>query len=318
MNPSHIELRHLRLLQAVSEAGGLTAAAERLHLTQSAVSHQLKALEDALGLALVERAARPLGLTAAGRRLLALAHSALPQVDAALRDLAKLRDGDAGELRIAVECHTCYDWLMPAMDRYRDVWPGVELDLLGGFQADPIGLLLDKRADLVITSDTAPRPGIVYAPLFGFEMLALLPPDHPLASRKWLLPADFAGHTLITYPVPEDRLDLIRRVLAPAGIKPPRREAQLTVAILQLVASRRGLAALPAWAVAPYIERGYVAARPVGRHGLWAELHIAVRAADAARAYVADFIDTVRRDSFARLPGIRPLVSGTAVTNAPA
>ena len=306
MSPSHIELRHLRLLQAVNETGGLTAAAERLHLTQSAVSHQLKALEDALGLPLVERTTRSLGLTSAGRRLLALAHSALPQVEAALRDLAKLKDGDAGELRIAVECHTCYDWLMPAMDSYRDSWPLVELDLLGGFQADPIGLLLDGRADLVITSDTTPRAGIVYAPLFGFEMLALLPPDHPLAAKKWLLPADFAGHTLITYPVPEDRLDLIRRILAPAGIKPPRREAQLTVAILQLVASRRGLAALPAWAVAPYLERGYVAARPIGKHGLWAELYVAVRTADTARAFVVDFIDTVKRDSFAHLPGIRP------------
>lgn len=160
MNHSHIELRHLRLLQAVAESGGLTAAAERLHLTQSAVSHQLKALEDTLGLSLVERAIRPLGLTAAGRRLLALANTALPQVNAALRDLAKLKDGDAGELRIAVECHTCYDWLMPAMDSYRDVWPGVELDLLGGFQADPVGLLLDQQADLVITSESAPRAGV--------------------------------------------------------------------------------------------------------------------------------------------------------------
>jgi LysR family transcriptional regulator for metE and metH len=265
----------------------------------------LKALEDVLGLTLVERAARPLGLTAAGRRLLALAQTALPQVDAALRDLAKLKDGEAGELRIAVECHTCYDWLMPAMDRYRDVWPGVELDLLGGFQADPVGLLLDGRADLVITSEATPRAGIFHAPLFGFEMLALLPPGHPLAAKKWLAPADFADHTLITYPVPEDRLDLIRRVLAPAGIRPPRREAQLTVAILQLVASRRGLAALPAWAVAPYLERGYVVARSIGKHGLWAELYATVREADAPRAFVADFIETVKRDSFARLPGIR-------------
>ncbi|MBI3431155.1 MAG: LysR family transcriptional regulator [Hydrogenophilales bacterium] len=309
MNVSHVELRHLRLLQAVTEAGALTAAAERLHLTQSAVSHQLKALEDALGLPLVERTARPLQLTVGGRRLLALAHAALPQVDAALRDLAKLKDGDAGELRIAVECHTCYDWLMPAMDSYRDVWPGVELDLLGGFHADPVGLLLDARADLVITSEAAPRAGIVHAPLFGFEMLALLPPGHPLAAKKWLLPADFSEHTLITYPVPEDRLDLIRRVLAPAGIRPVRREAQLTVAILQLVASRRGLAALPAWAVAPYLERGYVVASSIGKHGLWAELYAAVRETDAARAYVADFIETVKRDSFARLPGIRPAIT---------
>lgn len=307
MNISHIELRHLRLLRAVAEAGGLTAAAERLHLTQSAVSHQLKALEATLDMPLLDRATRPPQLTAAGRRLLALEQDVAPHVDAALRDLAKLRDGEAGELRVAVECHTCYDWLMPAMDAYRDAWPRVELDLLGGFQADPAGLLLDGRADLVVTSEDAPRGGLVARPLFSYEMLALMPPGHPLEKRKWLMPADFADHTLITYPVPDGRLDLVRRVLAPAGVKPPRREAELTVAILQLVASRRGLTALPAWAVAPYLERGYVAARPIGRHGLWAELHAAVREADAARAHVADFIETVMRESFARLPGIRPV-----------
>ncbi len=307
MNLSHIEFRHLRLLQAVVDSGGLTAAAERLHLTQSAVSHQLKALEVALEQPLLERASRPLQLTPAGKRLLQLAQATLPQVEAALRDLSKLKDGEAGELRIAVECHTCYDWLMPAMDAYRVAWPRVELDLLGGFQSDPVGLLLENRADLVITSEMSARKGVGFTPLFGFEMLALLPPDHALAAKKFLLPTDFANETLITYPVPEDRLDLIRRVLTPAGIKPARREAQLTVAILQLVASRRGLAALPAWAVEPYLQRGYVSARAIGKHGLWGELHAAARTADASRAYVLDFIETVKRESFARLPGIQTL-----------
>lgn len=308
MNLSHIELRHLRLLQALAESGGLTAAAERLHLTQSAVSHQLKALENLLDLPLLERVSRPPRFTPAGKRLLQLAEAALPKVEAALRDLSKLKDGDAGELRIALECHTCYDWLMPAMDAFRAAWPKVELDLLGGFQADPVALLHDGQADVVITSDAAPRKNTAFEPLFAYEMLALLPNGHALEKKKFLLPKDFASETLITYPVPEDRLDLIRRVLMPAGIKPARREAQLTVAILQLVASRRGLAALPAWAVAPYLERGYVSARPIGKHGLWAELHAAVRKADAGRAWLADFIATVQRESFARLPGIRPVI----------
>jgi LysR family transcriptional regulator for metE and metH len=307
MNFSHLEFRHLRLLQAVADSGGLGAAGERLHLTQSAVSHQLKALETALGVSLVKRAARPLQLTPAGERLLQLAHTSLPLLETAMRDLAKLQDGDVGELRIAVECHTCYDWLMPAMDAYRAAWPQVELDLLGGFQSDPVGLLLDRQADLVITSELSSRKGVQFAPLFGYEMLALLPHEHALAAKKYLLPKDFARETLISYPVPAERLDLIRRVLAPAGIKPARREAQLTVAILQLVASRRGLAALPAWAVAPYLDRGYVAARPIGKHGLWAELHATVRKGDAERAYLLDFIETVKRESFARLPGIRAL-----------
>ncbi|NWG38757.1 MAG: LysR family transcriptional regulator [Hydrogenophilaceae bacterium] len=308
MNISHIELRHLRLLQALVESGGLTAAAERLHLTQSAVSHQLKALESLLGLSLLERATRPVRLTAAGKRLLQLADIVLPEVEATLRDLAKLKDGEAGELRIALECHTCYDWLMPAMDAFRAAWPHVELDLLGGFYADPISLLYDGQADIIITSDATPRKDVAFEPLFAYEILALMPNKHALTSKKYLLPKDFASEPLITYPVPQDRIDLIRRVLSPAGIKPARREAQLTVAILQLVASRRGLAALPAWAVSPYLERDYVTARPIGKHGLWAELHAGMRERDVGRSYLSDFITIVQRESFARLPGIRPAI----------
>jgi LysR family transcriptional regulator for metE and metH len=307
MNIAHLELRHLRLLAAIADSGALTAAAERLHLTQSAVSHQLKALEALLETGLVDRALRPAQLTQAGRRLLALAHTVLPAVDDALRDLAKLREGETGRLRIAVECHTCYDWLMPAMDRFRAAWPQVEMDLVGGFDPDPIARLTDDGADLVITSEPQTRRGVKTFPLFGYEVLALLPPGHALAAKPHLTPRDFTRDTLITYPVAENRLDLVRRVLAPAGINPVRREAQLTVAILQLVASRRGIAALPAWAVAPYLERGYVTARPIGKHGLWAELFAAVRASEAARAYLVDFIAIVRDESFARLPGIRPL-----------
>jgi len=307
MNIAHLELRHLRLLAAIADSGALTAAAERLHLTQSAVSHQLKTLEALLETGLVDRALRPAQLTQAGRRLLALAHTVLPAVDDALRDLAKLREGETGRLRIAVECHTCYDWLMPAMDRFRAAWPQVEMDLVGGFDPDPIARLTDDGADLVITSEPQTRRGVKTFPLFGYEVLALLPPGHALAAKPHLTPRDFTRDTLITYPVAENRLDLVRRVLAPAGINPVRREAQLTVAILQLVASRRGIAALPAWAVAPYLERGYVTARPIGKHGLWAELFAAVRASEAARAYLVDFIAIVRDESFARLPGIRPL-----------
>jgi LysR family transcriptional regulator for metE and metH len=306
MNGSHIELRHLRLLQAVHDTGGMTAAAERLFLTQSAVSHQLKALEQALGLPLVERSSRPVRLTVAGKRLLRLAQAILPEVETALRDLAKLRDGDAGELRIAVECHTCYDWLMPAMDAFREAWPKVELDIVGGFHPNPLELLAEGRADFVVTSEAAPQ-GVKRFPLFSYETVALLAHGHPLTGKKWLDAGDFAQQTLITYPVPDHRLDLLRRVLLPAGIKPARRDAVLTVAILQLVASQRGIAALPAWSVAAYLERDYVTARPVTETGLWGELHAAVREPDSNHVFLLDFIKTVKNHCAGQLPGIRLL-----------
>ncbi len=303
-----LTLKHLRLIEAIHEHGSITRAASRLFLTQSALSHQLVALEQHYGVNLFERG-RPMRLTAAGERLLALSRDITPKIAAAERDVARMAGNrTAGRLRLAVECHTCYDWLMPAMDAYRTHWPEVEMDLVSGFHADPVGLLEEDRADLVIVSEPEANREVQFEPLFRYEMLALMASGHPLAGKPWLEADDFAAETLITYPAPDRLLDVVRRVLQPAGIFPERRLVELTIAIVQLVASRKGLAALPAWAVVPYLERGYVVARPIGAQGLWSRLYAAVRQRDAERAYIRDFITLLREQVFMTLPGIEPLV----------
>jgi LysR family transcriptional regulator for metE and metH len=302
-----IELRHLRSLIALAEAGSVSRAAERVHLTQSALSHQLRALEARYGVAMVKRHGQSVKLTAPGERLVSLARAVAAEIQAAERDLARLSAGRTGTLRIALECHTCFDWLMPIMDEFRKHWRDVDLDLVSGFHADPLGLLRAGKADLVIGAKGQPRRGIVQHPLFRFEILAVLPVDHPLKAKRYLTARDFAREVLITYPVPEARIDLIRQVLKPAGVKPKRRTAELTIAILQLVASRRGLAALPSWGIKTYVDYDYVAAKRLGAQGLWSDLYAATTAETAALPYLRDFLETARRTCFARLDGIVPI-----------
>ena len=231
----------------------------------------------------------------------------MPQVVAAERDMAQIIEGEAGELRLAVECHTCFDWLMPAMGVFRPLWPQVELDIVSGFQADPVGLLLSHRADLAIVSEAVPQTGITYQPLFAYEMVGICAKDHPLAGKAVWQAEDFTDETLITYPVPDDMLDLLRKVLLPAGINPPRRHSELTIAIIQLVASRRGIAALPYWTVMPYLEKDYVISRPITSNGLQSELYAAMRAEDAGKSYLDNFCQIVRERGFADLPGLSVL-----------
>lgn len=195
------------------------------------------------------------------------------------------------------------------MGDFRPKWPQVELDIVSGFQADPVGLLLTQRADIAIVSETAPLDGIIYQPLFAYEMVGICAPDHPLAGKNVWQAEDFADETLITYPVPDDMLDLLKKVLIPRGIKPQRRTSELTIAIVQLVASKRGIAALPYWAVMPYVEKNYVVERRIGDHPLTSELYAAFRSEDAGRIYLNDFCDIVRNQAFATLPGLSVLKS---------
>src|SRR6202161_4201430 len=282
MSSTALEVRHLEPLRARAERGSLSKAAARLFLTQSALSHQMKALESHYGAALIEKNIRPLRFTAIGQRLLALAREVLPQVAEAGRDVARLAQGHAGPLRVAVQCHNCFDWLMPAMDAYRSLWPEVELDIISGFVVDPLPLLDRGDAELAIIHDPQePRANVVFSPLFRYESVALMSPRHRWASKPWLEAADFASETLITYPVPDEMLDVMKHCLTPAGISPKRRTDELTVAILQLVARGRGIAALPSWTVGNYIERGYVVSRPIGQSGLRCSLYAATSGAGA-------------------------------------
>lgn len=303
-----IDVRHLRSLLAVAAAGKLAAAAERVHLTPSALSHQIRALESHYGIALFERSPRQgLKFTPAGERLLQLAHEVTAQISAAERDLLRLQGDTRGELRIALECHTCFEWLMPVMDEFRRRWSEVEVDLVAGFHPDPLALLSDGKADLVIGSAPRHKRGLHIVPLFRFEILVVMANEHRLARKRRLDPHDLAGETLITYPVPEQRIDLIRQVLQPAGIHLQRRTAELTVAILQLVASRRGIAALPNWGVKSYVDHDYVVAKRIGALGLWSELHACAPKALAGKPYLGDFMDIVRQTCAARLEGIELL-----------
>lgn len=304
---SIIELRHLKTLLALEETGSVSLAAKRVFLTQSALSHQIRALENYYDTPLFERKSAPLRFTPAGERLLQLAHDLLPQVAAAERDMAQIIEGEAGELRLAVECHTCFDWLMPAMGEFRPLWPQVELDIVSGFQADPVGLLLQHRADLAIVSEATPQQGIAYQPLFAYGMVGICAKDHPLAAKAVWEAEDFADETLITYPVPDDMLDLLRKILLPKGVNPARRHSELTIAIIQLVASRRGIAALPYWMVMPYLEKGYVISRQITSDGLQSELYAAMRAEDTGKTYLENFCQIVRDRSFADLPGLSVL-----------
>ncbi len=305
-----IKLHHLQSLSALRAAGSLARAAERLHLTQSALSHQLKELEGQLGVQLFERKSRPPRFSVAGERLLLLADEVLPRIIEAERELAHLRSGQAGRLHIAVECHSCFDWLMPALERYRGYWPRVELDLSLGHSFEPLSALVRGEVDLVITADPDESEAIAYQPLFSYQNLLLLAPHHPLASAPWLTPQQLAGETLITYPVSSGRLEIFRRFLDPAGVVVTRRSSELTVMILQLVASGRGVAALPQWAASQAVAAGQVVARPLGKEGIWSTLYVAVRREERQLAYLEAFIAGARESCFELLEGLREVVEG--------
>jgi LysR family transcriptional regulator, regulator for metE and metH len=302
---SHIELRHLRTLVALRDTGSLVEAADRVFLTQSALSHQIKELESRIGCGLFVRKTRPVRFTTAGTRLLRLADEVLPRVHSTELDLQRLAGGESGRILMAIECHSCFEWLLPAIDVYRDQWPDVELDISSGFPFAPLPALSRGDLDLVITSDPADEAGVFYFPLFSYEAQLALAKDHVLVAREWIEPQDLAAEIVITYPVDRNRLDLFTSFLDPAGVEPKHiRHAELTTMIVQLVASGRGVTCLPNWALHEYIEKEYLAVRSLGEEGVWPTLYAAVRKDQAEAPFMQGFIETAKKTCFENLHGI--------------
>lgn len=300
-----LEIRHLKTLVALRDAGSMVEAAERLHLTQSALSHQFRELEDRLGLQLFVRKTRPVRFSSAGLRLLKLADEILPQMRSAERDIARLQGGSSGRLHMAIECHSCFQWLMPTIDQFREAWPEVELDLASGFAFAPLPALARGDLDLVVTSDPVELSGISYIPLFAYEALLAVSNQHPLVSKAFIEPEDLAEEVLITYPVERDRLDVFNQFLDPADIEPLSvRTSELTIMMMQLVASGRGVCCLPNWAIHEYSSKNYVTVKKLGRQGLFSTLYAAVRTDMLDAAFMKDFLLTAKDTSFNTLSGV--------------
>lgn len=285
-----LEIRHLQMLSTLKRHGSLAATAEEMNLTASAISHQLKELESFYDITLVNRRTRPISFTPAGLLMLQLADNILPQVARTKSDIRRLAHGQAGRLRLASECHSCFDWLMPILNVYRKQYSDVELDFATGFEPEPHQMLIDNEIDLLITASDLPMDGISYQPLFTYESRLVLSPAHRLAGLDTISAEMLSDQTLIAYPVEESRLDVIAKFLAPAGIAPAHiRTTELTAMLIQLVASERGVAALPDWVVAEYERKGWVVSRPLGS-GVYCQLYAAFRTDDRQLDFMKGFL----------------------------
>ncbi|GHG15147.1 LysR family transcriptional regulator [Paracoccus aerius] len=300
----HLELRHLRTVRAIHEQGGLARAAEVLNITQSALSHQVKALEEQAGVDLFVRRAKPMRLSPAGMRLLRLAEQVLPLVAATEAEFKGVEAGRIGRLHIAMECHACFDWLLPVLDIFRRTWPEVDLDIRQRLAFGALPALARQEVDLVISSDPEEMAGIAYQPLFDYSPTLVVPAEHPLVAKGYADPADLAGETLITYPMDRARLDVFSQFLTPAGIEPAQqRTVELTAVSLMLVASGRGVAVMPDWVLRRESANAEIAMLPLTRTGIIRRLYAAVRQDDLNQPYMAHVLRLSRTEPLRMLRG---------------
>jgi LysR family transcriptional regulator for metE and metH len=246
-----MELIHFRILLALKRLGTLNAAAESLHLTQSALSHQMKNLEQRLGIVLWRKQGRTLVLTQAGKYLSDVGESVIATVDSAEQHLALLAVGKTGKLTIGIDCHACYEWFRNILQPYLRAWPHLSIEVTSKYRFNSFAAIQQYKLDTVLTSDPVDNGILNYQALFDFELVLIVAAEHRLAGRGFIDPSDLRQETVLTYPVERERLDMFRKVLQPAGIEPQAHiSVEETDIMLQLAAAGRGVCLLPAWLLA--------------------------------------------------------------------
>ena len=295
-----LERYHLTLIRAVDQQGSLTAAAAQLCLTQSALSHTIKKIEQQLGTPIWTREGRGLRLTQAGEYLLELAHRLLPQLDHAERRMRQFADGQRGTLRIGMECHPCYQWLLKIVAPYLASWPDVDVDVKQKLQFGGLKALVGYDVDLLVTPDPVHMAGLQFEPVFDYEQVLVVGRGHRFAGRAHVEARALADEVLISYPVDIERLDIYTQFLLPAGCAPKQHKTiETTDIMLQMVASGRGVAALPGWLVDEYADKVAVVPVRLGRHGIAKQIFLGVRDGDAGIDYLRAFIALARQSGAA-------------------
>lgn len=287
----NIELRHLRTIMAIHSAGSVAQAAEQLHITQSALSHQIKGIRDQLGVDLFVKNTKPMRLSAEGLRFLRAAERILPEIDLLKAEFDNLQRGEAGRLHIAIECHACFEWLFPVLNLFRHDYPDVDVDIRPGLAFRALKALVDEEVDIVISSDPEDIPGVEFHQLFPYAPTFLSAKANPLSCKDYVDAHDFSDQTLITYPVERTRLDIFSQLLIPAKIEPKLiRQVELTAVMLMLVGANKGVAVLPDWVIRSADVGEGLVTLPVTKHGLVRQLYAAVRRDDEAKPFMERFI----------------------------
>lgn len=295
-----LERSHLMVIREVEREGSLTAAADKLNLTQSALSHTVKKLEQQLGTAVWAREGRSLRLTQAGQYLLGLANRMLPQFELAEERMKQYAQGERGTLRIGMECHPCYQWLLKVVSPYLARWPDVDVDVKQRFQFGGIGALFGYDIDVLVTPDPLKKAGLTFQPVFDYEQVLVVADAHSLADESYVTPEQLATEVLVTYPVETDRLDIYTQFLTPANVVPRRHKTiETTDIMLQMVASGRGVAALPRWLAEEYAEWMPLTPLRLGRKGIAKQIFLGTRESDDQIDYLQAFVNSAREAEWA-------------------
>ncbi|RYU95333.1 LysR family transcriptional regulator [Emticicia agri] len=292
-----MEIRHLRLIKAIVEEGSITRAIDKLHLTQSALSHQLKEAEYQLGTKIFLRTNKKLILTQAGEKLYQTAKEIIDKLSDTEKEIKQLVYGEIGEIRISTECYSGYHWLPSVMKQFQKLYPNIDLKIVMEATHYPLQKLLANALDIAIVSDPLKDNTIKYLELFQDEMMMVVSENHAWANKKFVVAEDFTNEHLLIHSLPLETVTVHQFLLAPANLSPKKiTPLPLTEASIEMVKADMGIMSMANWALKPYLKDTSLKAIKIGKNGLKRKHYVAIMNNRTYPQYFHHFIEFLQTE----------------------
>ena len=294
-----MELKYLRLIKIIAEEGNLANATHHLFLTQSALSHQLRDLEESLGFKVFLRARRQWRLTEEGRELYQMANRVLEEINLGLEKVHQIRAGSVGKIRISTECYSFYQSLPQFIQKMAVLYPEIEIDLAIEDTHQPLQKLLTNQLDVALVTYQPNHESLLAIEVFQDEVLALMHQEHPLSHQPFLEANDFEKINLLIHSFPLETVSIYQRYLKPHQITPLKITAiPLTEVSLEMVKANMGVMCIPQWALQPFRLSKELVLKKISKSGLKRTHYLVIRQSDRHKKYLNDFIENMTEEFY--------------------
>ncbi len=272
-----LDSRQLRAFTVLARTGSFTRTAQEMHLTQSAISHAMKALEGEMGCRLLDRVGKTVVLTQAGEQLLPRAEKILVEMAAARSELSHLGKWGSSRLRIGASATACQYVLPAVLSEFKKKFPRCAISIEPGDTPDAIESLRAHRIDLAVNLEPRREESLEFRPLFTDELVFMVGAQHPWAQAGRVERADIARQNYILY----DKRSYTSEMIA-AYFREDDIVLQTSIdlgnmeAIKELVKLGVGISILASWSAQQELDDGTLVALPLGRRKLkrrWGVLH---------------------------------------------
>ena len=286
-----MEIKYFRLIKTIAEQGSIANSADKLFLTQSALSHQLKELEERIGFKVFLRTRNKWQLTEEGKELYKLGNRILDSLEQGFRNIEQLRAGSAGTIRVSTECYSFYQGLSAFIQKMGVLYPDIEVDLRLEATHQPIPKIRAQEIDLAIVTNKIPDEQLSYIPVFEDEIFALVHQENPIFEAAFLDTQAFSEAHLIIHSFTLETVSVYQQFLKPHQITPAKITAiPLTEVALEMVEANMGIMCMPLWALKAFQLSEQLAFKRIGKQGLKRTHYLVVRKADQSKKYIHDFI----------------------------